>query len=569
MSIFNQIRIKVPKSNGFNLSHEVKQTQDFADLVPCYTEMIYPGDKFRVNTDILVKSLPMVAPLMHRIDVYVHYFFVPMRLIMGDWEEFVTGYDQGTAKALPTLRTVPKYVVNAQYSNHNLLDQLFGVGSLWNYLGFPAFSSAEYKDSNGNCVVKIPKYLINAYRKIYNDYYRDQNLDPELSLDMTTTDTNITLSSSTLSSIAPLVALQRRCWRKDYFTSALPDAQQGPPVNIMPNTSAVSFSMTTQDANYPFTSSPRPAAGTVVKTTNSGSNQTNVGLNVDDGTSKLLKFDVSKLKGTVTHDAVTVNTLRQQLRLQTWLEKLERSGHRYAELLPTMFGVRSDDARLQRVEFLGGGRQPVVVTEIQNHTYTNSSGAPLGKQGGTSISAGSQSGFRRRFKEHGIMMCIMSIVPAAGYFQGLPRKFLFETKNDMFWHEFAHLGEQVVQNKELWYNFRADSTKNDAEFGYQSRYAELKRNQDRIAGLFAKTDETSLFYWTLARYFTPQSSTNNIIQSGTTVNLNPNFMHIDKDSLRRCFAIISDQPNNQPFYVQMYHNVRALRKMPKFGTPTL
>lgn len=231
-NIFNSIRLKRPKRNVFNLSYENKLTMNMGELVPIMCMPIVPGDKFRVNTEALVRLAPLVAPMMHRVNVYTHYFFVPNRLVWNQWEDFITkGIDGEDTPVLPYLRLLENTsLIGTQAKMVNY----FGDSSLWDYLGLPSLAgigSVSYPDlitRNGVVVptdFRVSALPFRAYQLIYNEYYRDQNLtDPvEFSLDA---------GPVAGAELAQLLALRRRAWEKDYFTSALPWLQRGPEVTV-------------------------------------------------------------------------------------------------------------------------------------------------------------------------------------------------------------------------------------------------------------------------------------------------------------------------------------------------
>lgn len=509
-NIFNNIRVTKPRRNVFDLSHEHKLTMNMGDLVPVYLQEVVPGDSFKVSTEALIRLAPMLAPVMHRVNIYTHYFFVPNRIIWDSWELFITGGVDGKQ--------------NPPFPNIGLDEQnkaKFTKGSLADYFGIPPLpQTGTLTPSTG--VSALP---FRAYQTIYNEYYRDQTLSAEIPVQHG----NVV----DLAEAGVITQLRKRAWEKDYFTSALPWAQRGGDV-LMPT-----------DIAYKDVSEVRDKFGGLH--TNKGIVEYNAGSNVTllDG----IDPDGVGMEGRIENiDGIgtTINELRKAVRLQEWLEKNARAGSRYIEQIFSHFGVRSSDARLQRPEYLGGGKQPVVMSEVLS-TFNNET-VPGAEMYGHGISVGQTMAFKKTFEEHGYIIGIMSALPRTSYSQGLPKTFLKLDKFDYFWPEFANIGEQEIKAQEIYYDPAGTNSDNEATWGYQSRYAEYKFNNSRISGDF----RDNLSFWTMGRIFSGPPS------------LNESF--ITSDPTNRIFAVTDD---SHKLYVQLYNSVRAIRPMPIFGTPTL
>lgn len=526
--LFTHIPFRRPKKNVFDLSHDVKLSLDMGQLIPIYVEDIVPGDKFRVRTEIMLRFAPMLAPVMHRVNVFTHFFFVPYRLLWKDWEDFITGGRTGTASPV-----FPRAVVTQSGS--------VSKGTLFDYLGYPA---GQPLPAN-NISFSILPFL--GYQLIYDQYYRDQNLESSVIEHLLPWSSGILqYSISQFSGGNNVTALRYRAWEKDYFTSALPWAQRGGQVNL------------------PF-SGQAPIDWRV----ESSGKKVGVlgGVTGTDGAADLSSvsiFDATDVIPSSTHldasvdfsnaSSVTINDLRRSIKLQEWLEKNARGGARYVEQIFSHFGVKSSDARLQRAEFLGGGKTPVMISEVLQTSGSPAPDSPLTEtplatMAGHGISVGSTHEFTRFFEEHGIVMGIMSVMPKTAYQQGTPRMFTKFDKFDYYFPEFAHLGEQEIKNKELYTTNNQDY--NEATFGYTPRYAEYKYRESRVCGDF----RDQLNYWHLGRIFT------------SSPNLNSTFVHPDPATLNRIFAVQGD--NVQHLWCQVYHNIKAVRPMPKFGAPII
>lgn len=552
-NIFNSIRLKRPKRNVFNLSYENKLTMNMGELVPIMCMPIVPGDKFRVNTEALVRLAPLVAPMMHRVNVYTHYFFVPNRLVWTEWEDFITkGIDGEDAPVFPFLDVQD---TSAVVNNESVFRSFFTDSSLWDYLGLPSLAgvgSKSYNVSNGVTLpngFRVSQMPFRAYQLIYNEYYRDQNLTDAVSIPF---GSGNQMESGQYSN---LLTLRRRAWEKDYFTSALPWLQRGPEVTVPVGGSFGVVTLANRTNNQIFVDS------------NGDPTQVDVGMNllhvadknnVTPGTVQTGLSNGSNSgnavwldpKGTLVVDGensgISIQDLRTSNALQRWFERNARGGSRYIEQILAHFGVRSSDARLQRPQFLGGGKMPIAVSEVLQTSSTDTT-SPQANMAGHGISAGVNNGFKHYFEEHGYVIGLMSIMPRTGYQQGVPRDFTKFDNMDFYFPEFAHLSEQEIKNQELFVS--NDPSYNEGTFGYTPRYAEYKYHESEAHGDF----RGNMSFWHLNRIFTDKP------------NLNTTFVECNPSN--RVFA--TSQTNDDKFWVQIYQDVKALRLMPKYGTPML
>ncbi|AXL15643.1 major capsid protein [Microviridae sp.] len=520
MSIFNEIKVNKPNSNTFNLSHDRKMSMNMGVLTPTLVMDVLPGDKIKLSSTQMLRFAPMLAPVMHRIDVYQHFFFVPNRLTWSNWEDFITGGEDGTAD--PTFPTV------------RMNSSTTSIGSLADYLGIPSLPSSI----TGQTLVSALPFA--AYQMIYNEFFRDQNL--------------ITKGVDTLNdgnnTNPDLQELHKRAWGHDYFTSALPWTQKGPQATIPLGTEAnIVYSGDQLNPGdkvfYSGTQAPAPTADlkmsnqlsqTILQAEFGG---TNYSMNLDN--SSQLKADLS------TATAASINDLRQAFRLQEWLEKNARGGSRYIEVIKSHFGVTSSDSRLQRPEYLGGGKSPVSISEVLQTSETgvaSSDPTPQGNMAGHGINVGGGNNFSYYSQEHGYIIGLMSIMPKTAYFQGLPKHFKKFDKFDYYFPSFAHLGEQPILNEEIY----TQATVSDTEtFGYTPRYAEYKHMLSSVHGEFKDT----LLFWHMARKFDSLPA------------LNEQF--INADPTKRIFAV--ELQDSETIYAHVFHDLKATRLMPYFGTP--
>jgi hypothetical protein len=509
MNIFNVGQTKGVKTNKFDLSHEKKLSMDFGDLVPVALQEVIPGDSFRMSSEIFIRFSPLLSPVMHMIDVFTHSFYVPSRIVFKGFENFITGGDDG----LDT--TVHPYL--AVTDNQ---DEFFQIGGLADAFGIPTLPEGQSVDS-----LHINALPFRAYQMIYNEYYRDQDLIEKIDFSVEPGEVNNTTE------LESLLTLRKRAWQKDYFTSARPSAQKGGQVNIP---------IADWEPEY-------EQQGTVTGAGASGAQ--NVSSNDDDLLVGGQAGNIQNLTSPQDINAGNITDLRTAFRLQEWLEKAARAGSRYIEVLKSFFGVKSSDGRLQRPEYLGGGRQNVVVSEVLNHTGTAE--APQGAMAGHAMAAGSTIGFQRRFEEHGYIITIMSIMPKPSYQDGIHRLWFKSDRFDYPWPQFAHIGEQPVLNRELFFDYWSGTDANENTFGYAPRYSEYKYNASTVHGEFRDT----LNFWHMSRYFASLPA------------LNQEFIEVDKNSMNRIFAVTGGEYNK--IYCQIYHHISALRKLPVFGIPQI
>ncbi|WGL31350.1 major capsid protein [Dipodfec virus UOA04_Rod_967] len=587
-------------------------------LVPFFCEPVLPSDRFRVSSEHLVRFAPLQSPIMSNVDVYVHFFFVPNRLIWSDWEKFITGADKGKKldeEEIPSppfvnLRSgqadLPLRPIVGSGSNQTSvgvgswsfppLDAqnkgtrcLLENGNLADFLGFQSYSSSELTkigDSGNNLVsYSIDTLPFRAYQRIWFDYYRDENLTDVEDYESLiggdwSGDLNVR-SDSQLLNLSGLFSLRQRAWRKDYFTSALPWAQKGDDV-LIPGSSSGSFDPSNlrivgngsiqlnavgsgTPVNLSFSSSNganETATKTLTAVPTTGNQYQLYGKSTNDASSRraslvghLANVDASAIASSLSLSSSslladnvsegTIRELRRAFAAQAFLERRAVGGTRYNEQILAFFGVRTSDGRLQRAEFLGGSKQPVVVSQVLQ-TSESTSDSPLGEPAGTAVSAGGKYIFDRQFEEYGFVVGIMSVVPRADYMSGIPRKYQKRDVYDYYWPQFARIGEQEIKSSELYFDFlNTGSNINDSTFGYAPRYSEYRFINNSIHGDF----RASLDYWNLGRKF------------NETPRLNENFITCRPSS--RIYAYTGNDFSH--LWVDIHVNCRALRPLPKYA----
>lgn len=517
MNMFSKNARSRLRRNKFNLSFESKISLKPDYLYPIYCEEVIPGDKFRGTVEIMMRTAPLVTPMYHRFNVQYSYHYVPIRQLWVDYEKFFTGGKNGIETAVP-----PTFEINQSTRGY------FQKGRVGDYFGLP-IPSESVAAPDGNATVSALPFR--AYQRIYNEYYRHQDLIDELNI----SDTSGPQSET---QIDRCTTLRKKSWNKDYFTGCLPWTQKGP------------------EAQLPLSGdfTPKYNDGSQVRNEAGGVPQ-NGNLITEDGDleSTAPGNDKLRIQNLVSPQVIenlklTVANLRNTVRLQEFLEKLARSGSRYAEFVLGMFGEVSDDLRMFRPQYLGSGRMPVTISEALSTVETEN--IPQASMAGHGVAVTQLPAFNHKFKEHGYIIGMLSVTPKTAYnSQGIGKMWQRESRFDYFFNEFAHIGEQAVKNSEVYHKWNATPGVNAATFGYNPRYSEYKTRMDMVAG--DMRDE--LAFWHMARDFQDQPA------------LNQNF--IEAQTPDRPFSVKNDENDN--LYCYLNHRVSALRKMPYFGTPHL
>lgn len=545
-TLFTRVKTPKPPVNKFDLSHDKMLTAQMGRLCPVLCQEMVPGDRFRVQSDLMCRTVPLVSPAFGSLKAYIHYFFVPNRLLWDQWEDFITGGEDGTD------RPVPPYV---QYNDlvfdaHTRTGEDYNVGSgcLWDYFGLPL---ADWDSTSGGNATPISLLPFKAYSLIYNEYYRDQNVDPEYEIFVDQSGRQV-LNSSGRFGFSFHFDVPRRRWLKDYFTSALPTPQRGPDVTLpIAGQANVVLSDTNNAGRFVAPNSAIMAPPDRYDVIASNINTPTSGYSISAAPSKTesgysLTYDPNgSLKADLsTATAVTINDLRRAIALQKFYEISARAGSRYKETIMGHFHVTSSDARLQRPEYLGGGVSTINITEVPQTSATGDT-SPQGNLAGKGFGIGRSNRSSFFAEEHGYLIGILSIIPDAIYYQGINKSWNRLNQEDYYWPSFAHLGEQPILKSELYAPYASNTFAQ--LFGYAPRYAEYKYAPSTIHGLF----RTQLANWTFARKL-------------SAANLNSDFLQVP--NITNPYAV---QDNTDKYLIWISHKIDALRPMPFFGTPSI
>jgi hypothetical protein len=471
------------KRNKFNLSHYKLLTCNQGELIPLTHFEVIPGDTIQQATNMLIRVAPLNAPVMHPVQARVHHWFVPYRKIWEDFEDFITGGDDGLDASVHPYKSPGSTA----------------IGSLYDYFNVPP----------GVAGMQISALPFRAYAFIWNEHYRHPDLQTELTIDETSGYDSTTN-----------VSLQSVQWEKDYFTSAHTDTQKGDEVTLPLGSSA------------PVIGDSDGATATAAWSDGAGNMEARLS---STATTQDLIADLSGAT------AATINELREAFALQRYAEARQRYGSRYVEYLRYL-GVRSSDLRLDRPEYLGGGRQSIQFSEIVQ-TGVDSSDAGVGQLAGHGIAGMRTNRYRKFFEEHGIVMSLLSVKPRTIYTQGLHRSWSRETKEDYFQRELQHIGMEPIYNREV---YAAHSSPDDV-FGYQDRYQSYREIESSVAGEFRNSG--GLEHWHMGRIFSSDPA------------LNSSF--VEANPTNRIYqATGSDQ-----LYIMANHSIQARRMISRTGAP--
>lgn len=489
-------------------------------LIPVHVQECVPTDKFHIDTQAMVRMMPMIAPIMHKLNVTIHHFFVPTRIVWPGFEDFIA---PKTNTAIPPAFPILNF--------GDPVNEIIAESSLGDYMGLPTGVDML---TAGAPVSAVP---FAAYQRIWHEYYRDQNMQDEPEIVLAN-------GSQSNADTTALLKLQKRGWGHDYLTSCLPFAQKGQPVELPMDFNNAPIILDTTNGAQTIVD----IGGVDVLNSALGSDATDGRLRDTNSTDNVWIDPRGSLEvdGSQLHSTTSINDLRTAYSLQRWLELAARAGTRFVEVIRGFFNGRTSDARLQRPEYLGGVKSSMSISEVLQ-TGETTVDSPQGNMAGHGISVIGGNGSGYRCEEWGYIISVMSIMPTTAYFQGLPRHFSRVIDRFQYpWPQFALLGEQPVLNKEVYLD-ETDPAYNEGTFGYLPIYSDYRYNPSRVSGAL----RTSLDFWHMGRKFTTQP------------HLNSTF--IACDPTKRIFAV--DDPDVDEIVCHIYHKIRAVRPLPRYGNP--
>ena len=541
---FSQIPNSPIQRSVFDRSHDYKTTMNAGYLIPFFVDEVLPGDTFKLRVNAFVRMNTLIAPFMDNVFMDTFFFFVPTRLVWDNWQRFC-----GEQK-------------NPGDSTDFLIPCLSGIntfdnGSIFDYMGLP---TSVALDPTNTPINALP---FRAYNLIYNEWFRDENLID--SIPVVTGDGPDEISN---------YKLRKRAKRHDYFTSCLPWPQKGPQVDInLASNSVVPVEMwsrtdpdTVKEANWNngvgihfsgginYASMYSDTGGDFVQRYSEAHPDVGTGLRAILSPNVKYRNHNNTYGNGYANDpfvswpSIEINDLRQAFQIQKFYEKWARGGSRYTETLRVMFNVISPDARLQRPEYLGGTHSRVNVVPTAQTSSTDSV-SPQSNLSAFGVLGDCAHGFNKSFVEHGYVIGLCCLRTDITYQQGLNRMWSRRSLFDFYWPTLAHLGEQVVYNKEIYAQGTADD---NGVFGYQERYAEYRYKPSMITGKLRSTDAQSLDVWHLAQKF------------DSLPKLNQDFIE-ENPPIARVIAV----QNEPQFFADFWFDLKTSRPMPVYSVPGL
>lgn len=563
-----------PRRNKFDLSYRKNFTCDMGQLIPVFCDEVVPGDYLKIGAEVVVRFQPLAAPIMHEITAHVHYFFMPKRLEYGNtseeknlWEEFISQGDLVSEDLPIKLPTFDRYKTEPAVRD---------IGTIWDFLGLPV-TREQIHDVN-----MLPDILDTGWRvynRIFNEYYRDQDLQSEVGDGVVKYPEGHPQAGQTIP-LNPYIL--NRNWKKDYFTAARPWRYKGDlpalPVDINFMGSTQQLPVGLWDNGGPngsarvsgplfITRNLEPLQTSLMNREIEGT-QTNNPLRIYGGLSlnsnngreagSQLGANLADVANGLQVQATTfdVSDLRLAFQTQKWLERNARAGTRYTEFLRSHFGVSPSDARLDRPEYIGGVKLPIMVSEVLQTSQTTNDSS-LAQMGGHGLAADGQYVGDYNVTEYGTVMGLLSVLPKPTYQQGINRQWLRKLPTDFYFPEFARLSEQAIHIAEIYLDWgRSDPM---LPFGFTGQYDEMRVKHDMVCSEMRKINDPAmpnqrndlLSYWNMSRWFNSKPL------------LNSQFVTCDPNERKDIF-LVTDKPG---LIVNVRNNVMATRPMPEIADP--
>lgn len=540
---FNQIPEMKASRTRFNRDQTILTTFDAGKLIPFYVDEVLPGDTFNVNTSAIIRMTTPKYPVMDDAFIDFYYFFVPNRIVWDDFKKFMGEADETPWQPTKTYK-VPQIEINvtdgniAKPAEETILD----------YMGVPTKIKKNFK---------INALPIRAYVKIWNEFFRDENVGNQATIK--TTSENVAYYTGTSNGIEKEATFENRLQNAykggfclpvnkfhDYFTSCLPYPQRGPEVTLPLNGNAAVRGYKNLDYKETITGNISAVIGGAVSAGGEVSATQNYAVFKNaQGGAGYLGADLS----TVT--ATTINDLRKAVAVQQYYEALARGGSRYREQVQALWDVVISDKTVQVPEYLGGGRYHVNMNQIvQTSGQQSNTDTPIGETGAMSITPINESSFTKSFEEHGFVIGVCCVRHNHSYQQGLERFWSREDRLDYYVPQFANLGEQPVKKKEI----MLTGTATDEEtFGYQEAWADYRMKPNRVSGLMRSNATGTLDFWHYADNYS------------SVPTLSQEWMEEGKKEIARTL-IVQDEPQ---FFGAIRVANKTTRRMPLYSVPGL
>nr|DAG83199.1 MAG TPA: Major capsid protein [Microviridae sp.] len=548
---FNNIPQMKTSRSRFKMKQDIKLTLDAGQLVPFYVAETLPGDTFSVDTKGICRMATPIYPVMDNCYLDVYYFHVPMRIVWDHTKEFFgenneNAWEQKTEYRIPEIKIITAEQTKDIPQENSILD----------YMGVPTKIGPSK-------TLRINALPVRGYVKIWNEWFRDQNIDNPAVLkkgDEEVTYSRYVEKQTADKTLEYAVSGSKPLWVNkfhDRFTSALPSPQKGEATLIPMSGNAMVFGYENKELTIEHTGTAWMNGG--------GNAAPYISVDYVNGTkwpaevsgalnnggtgeqapieSFYLGADLSSVTGT------TVNNLRQAFAVQQFMEADARGGTRYREIIRNHFGVDIDDKTVQIPEYLGGQRYMINVNQVVQTSATDAK-SPQGNAAAISVTPFMESSFTKSFQEHGYVIGVCCIRNDNTYQQGLEKLWSRKEKYDFYWPEFAHLGEQAILNKEIYTQANEDDEK---AFGYQEAYNEYRMTPNRVCGKFRSNATQPLDAWHYADNYSKLPT------------LSQEWLATDKSVIDRTIAV-----QNQPqFIMDILVENDAVRPMPIYGTPGL
>ena len=548
---FNQVPETHVSRTRFKRDQNILTTFDAGKLIPFYVDEVLPGDTFSVDTAAIIRMSTPKYPVFDDAFIDFYYFFCPNRILWDNFKQFMGEVDETPWMPTKTYQ-VPKIFIRGDETEKAYPAEQ----TILDYMGVPtkAVKGIDKK-------MQINALPIRAYVKIWNEFFRDQNVgNPAVN---TTNDDNIEYATGTTTGEEKDATLDNILKNAlhggfclpvsrfhDYFSSCLPYPQRGPEVTIALTGNAPVKMFDDNGINGPTNPTTIWMSGAASNLAQNSENEAIVALGAtgQTGGESVARYIATDLSNV---EAATINQLRQAFAVQHYYEALARGGSRYREQVRALFGVSISDKTVQVPEYLGGGRYHVNINQIvQTSGQQSANDTPIGETGAMSVTPINESSFTKSFEEHGFVIGVMCVRHNRSYQQGLERFWSRSDRLDYYFPQFANLGEQPIKKREI---MLTGTEKDDETFGYQEAWADYRMKPNRVSGKMRSNAVGTLDFWHYADYY------------NSVPTLSQEWMNEDNVEIARTL-VVQDEP-------QFFGAIRVMNKttrcMPLYSVPGL